>query len=118
VTSDSISMLSDALASGRPVSVYPLPQALNLKWRAGEWLHRHAVEAPSPLFTPVRWLFDAGLIEAAADRRRLHARLVAEKRLVWFGEEPLPPQQGAGARDLETAVQSLRALMSGPAYHG
>jgi mitochondrial fission protein ELM1 len=118
VTSDSISMLSDALASGRPVSVYPLPQALNLKWRAGEWLHRHAVEAPSPLFTPVRWLFDAGLVEAAADRRRLHARLVAEKRLVWFGAEPLPPQQGAGARDLETAVQSLRALMSGPAYHG
>ena len=47
---------------------------------------------------PVRWLFDAGVIEVAADRRRLFARLVAEKRLVWFGDEPrLPPQPGACA---------------------
>ncbi|MCA3574903.1 MAG: mitochondrial fission ELM1 family protein [Aestuariivirga sp.] len=110
VTSDSVSMLSDALASARPVSVYPLPQALNLKWRAGEWLFRSTL-------APVRWLFDAGLIEAAADRRRLHARLVAERRLVPFGEEPLPPLPGASGRDLETAVQSLRALMAGTAYH-
>ena len=73
VTSDSVSMLSDALASGKPVSVYPLPQSRNLKWRAGEWLYRNAVEAPSPLFAPVRWLFEAGVIEAAADRRRLIA---------------------------------------------
>ena len=69
VTSNSVSMLSDALASGKPVSVYPLPQSRNLKWRAGEWLYRNAVEAPSPLLAPVRWLFDAGLIEAAADRQ-------------------------------------------------
>jgi mitochondrial fission protein ELM1 len=109
VTSDSVSMLSDALASGKPVSVYPLPQALNLKWQAGEWLFRSTLP-------PVRWLFDKGLIEAAADRRRLHARLVAEKRLVPFGEEPLPPRPGASARDLATAVASLRALMAGTAY--
>jgi hypothetical protein len=104
VTSDSISMLSDALAAGRPVSVYSLPQDLNLKWRAGEWLRRSNLP-------PIRWLFDAGLIEAAADRRLLHARLIAEKRIVPFDEEPLPPQPGASARDLEAAVQSLRALM-------
>jgi mitochondrial fission protein ELM1 len=111
VTSDSVSMLSDALASGKPVSVYPLPQSRNLKWRAGEWLYHNAVESPSPLFAPARWLFDAGLIEAAADRRRLIARLVAERRLVWFGDDPAPPQPEATRRDLETAVQSLRALM-------
>jgi hypothetical protein len=111
VTSDSVSMLSDALASGKPVSVYPLPQSRNLKWRAGEWLHRNAVETPSPLLAPVRWLFDAGLIEAAADRRRLHARLIGEGRLVWFGGDPLPPQPEAMRRDLELAVESLRALL-------
>jgi hypothetical protein len=110
VTSDSVSMLSDALAAGKPVSVYTLPQALNLTWRMGEWLHHSRLP-------PVRWLLDSGLIEAAADRRRLHARLVAERRLVWFGEDPLPAQPGASARDLETAVQSLRALLAGPAYH-
>lgn len=112
VTSDSVSMLSDALASGRPVSVYPLPRSDNLKWRVGEWLYRNAVEEPSAIFTPVTWMFDAGLIEAAADRRRLLARLVAEKRLAWFGDEPVPPLRDAMHRDLETAVESLRALMS------
>lgn len=117
VTSDSISMLSDALASGKPVSVYPLPQSQNLTLRAGEWLHRYAIETPLPLMAPVRWLFDAGLIEAAADRRRLHARLVQEGRMAWFGEDPPPAQPGAVARDLERAVESLRALMAGRDYH-
>jgi mitochondrial fission protein ELM1 len=109
VTSDSVSMLSDALATGKPVSVYPLPQDLNLKWRAGEWLHRQA----SSTFL-LRWLFDAGLIEAVADRRLLHARLMAEKRIVPFGGTPLPPQPGAQHGDLAIALQSLRALMQVP----
>jgi hypothetical protein len=51
------------------------------------------------------------VIEVAADRRRLISRLVAERRLVWFGEDPAPPQPEAMRRDLETAVESLRALM-------
>ena len=112
VTSDSVSMLSDALTAGKSVSVYPLPQARNIKWQAGEWLYRNAIETPSPLLAPVRWLFDVGLIEAAADRRRLHAGLVEDRRIVWFGEELLPPQPGAMGRDLERAVESLRALMA------
>ncbi len=112
VTSDSVSMVSDALASGKPVSVYPLPQSRNVKWQAGEWLYRNAVEEPSPIFAPVKWLFDVGLIEAAADRRRLLARLVAERRLGWFGEDPVPPQPDAMRRDLETALESLRALLA------
>lgn len=112
VTSDSVSMVSDALASGKPVSVYPLPQTRNLKWQAGEWLYRNAVEEPFVLLAPVKWLFDIGLIEAAADRRRLLARLVAERRLAWFGGAPVPPQRQAMRRDLDTAVQSLRALMA------
>ncbi len=112
VTSDSVSMVSDALASGKPVSVYPLPRSQNLKWRAGEWLYRNAVEEPSAMLAPVKWLFDTGIIEAAADRRRFLARLVAEKRLVWFGEVSVPPQSQAMRRDLEMAVESLRALMA------
>jgi mitochondrial fission protein ELM1 len=112
VTSDSVSMVSDAFSTGKPVSIYPLPQSHNLKWHAGEWLYRNAVERPSAFFPPVKWLFDIGIIEAAADRRRLLARLVAEKRLVWFGDELAPPQPSVMRRDLETAVQSLRALMA------
>jgi mitochondrial fission protein ELM1 len=112
VTSDSISMLSDALAAGKPVAVYPLPQSRNLKLAAGEWLHRNAIESPKPGFGLVRRLFDAGLIEAAADRRRLIGRLVAEGRAAWFGADLPVPQPDAAARDLARAADSLRALVS------
>ena len=112
VTSDSVSMVSDALTSGKPVSIYPLPQLLNLKWRAGEWLYSNAVEKRSAMFAPARWLFDAGIIEAAADRRRLFARLVAQKRATMFGSATVSPQPDAFRRDLKRAVESLRALMA------
>lgn len=112
VTSDSVSMVSDALASGKPVSVYPLPMALNLKWKLGDWLYRNAVEAPKRALAPVRWLFNAGLIEVAPDRRKLFRRLAAEGRLAWFGEDPPPPQPDAAQEDLAAAARSLRTLMA------
>ncbi len=112
VTSDSVSMVADALASGKPVSIYPLPQALNAKWKLGSWLYRTAVEMRQPLMAPVRRLFDAGVIEVAPDRRKLFQRLVAEGRLVWFGEAAPTPQPGAAQRDLARAVQSLRELFA------
>jgi uncharacterized protein len=112
VTSDSVSMLADALAAGKPVSVYCLPQARALKWQLGEWLYRHAIEKPHPLFAPARYLFDTGIIEAAADRRRLFQRLAAERRLAWFGEPLMEPQPDAARVDLEMAARSLQSLMS------
>lgn len=112
VTSDSVSMVADALATGKPVAVYPLPQALNAKWRLGNWLYGNAVEARQPLMAPVRWLFDAGVIEVAPDRRKLFARLVAEGRLGWFGEALPVPQPGAAQRDLDRAAAALRDLVS------
>lgn len=112
VTSDSVSMVADALASGTPVSIYPLPQALNAKWKLGSWLYRAAIELRRPMTGPVRWLFDTGVIEVAPDRRKLFQRLVAEQRLGWFGQAAPPPQPGAARRDLEIAVKSLRQLMT------
>ena len=112
VTSDSVSMVADALESAKPVSVYRLPQALNAKWKLGSWLYRNSVEAPQPLMGPVRWLFDSGIIEVAPDRRKLFARLVSEGRIGWFGEAVPAPQPGAARRDLEIAVESLRRLMA------
>lgn len=114
VTSDSVSMLADAMATGKPVSVYPLPQALNAKWKIGSWLYRTAIEERQALMAPVRFLFDAGVIEVAPDRRKLFARLIAEKRLAWFGDDAPQPQAGVAQRDLAIAVASLRELMSLP----
>lgn len=112
VTSDSVSMVADALATGKPVAVYPLPQALNAKWRLGNWLYRNAIEKPQPLMAPVRWLFDSGIVEVAPDRRKLFERLVAEGRLGWFGEAVPAPQPGAAQRDLDRAAAALRDLVS------
>lgn len=112
VTSDSVSMVADALSSGKPVSIYPLPQVLNAKWKLGDWLYRNAIESRQPLMGPVRWLFDTGVIEVAPDRRKLFQRLVHQKRLCWFGEAPPPPQPEAARRDLASAADSLRKLMT------
>ena len=96
VTSDSVSMVSDALASGKPVSDLSA-SAIAEPEMAGRRvaLPQCRGRALAPPFAPARWLFDIGLIEAAADRRRLFTRLVAEKRLGWFGDEPVPPQPQA-----------------------
>ena len=112
VTSDSVSMVADALAAGKPVSIYALPQALNAKWKLGSWLYQNSIEVPRRRMGAVRWLFDAGVIEVAPDRRKLFTRLVAEGRLGWFGEAAPAPQPGAAQRDLALAVESLRQLMT------
>jgi mitochondrial fission protein ELM1 len=112
VTSDSVSMVADALETSRPVYVYPLPQVLNLEWRLSEWLYRHAVVKPSPLLWPVSWLFNAGVIEVSADRRQLFGRLAASRRLSWFGASPPVPQSNTTQRDLDLAVTRVRRLLA------
>ncbi len=110
VTSDSVSMLADALETGKPVAVYPLPRKLSLQWHVSEWLYHHALEHPKALMAPVRALFDAGVFEATADRQRLVDGLHAAGRVSRFGEPfKAPPPQGP-AKDLERALNSLRVL--------
>lgn len=79
VTSDSVSMVMDGLAAGKPVSVYRLPRHHTMRNRAVDWLsgRKHAA-----------WLFDLGIIELRPDRRLLFENLVAQGRLHWFGEAP------------------------------
>ena len=112
VTSDSVSMVADALETGKPVSIYRLPQKRNMQWRITEWLYRNAVLAPSPWLKPLTWAFDIGLFEAAADRHLLFERLAAERRLSWFCGEPPVPQPEATARDLAQAADRAKALIT------
>ena len=111
VTSDSVSMVADALETGKPVFVYLLPLQPGIQRCVTAWLHTHTFEKPSALLLPIRRLLDAGVFEMPADRRRLFSKLVAERRIAWFGGEPPDPQPGADSQNLTTAANRLGALV-------
>ena len=104
VTSDSVSMVMDALAAGKPVSVYRLPQHHTVRNRAVNWLHGRTFAA---------WLFDRGILEVRPDRRLLFDKLAAQGRLAWFGQAP-PVASAAPAPLDETAeaVAKVRELFA------
>jgi hypothetical protein len=115
VTSDSVSMVVDALEAGKSVQVYALPQSRGWQFSFAEWAQRHTLETDEcpMLLRPLAWLFHRGFVEVSADRRRLFDRLTAEGRLQWFGREPsvhaLQPEPPF-KRDLDTAVTRVKAL--------
>ena len=111
VTGDSASMLAEACATGKPVSIFPLPERADWRWRTTRrvqrWVERR--QARRSVRGTVRqqdwigrlWdrLVELGLIKRMRDLTRVHR--VVEAR----GE-------GAGAPDdLERAVARVRQLM-------
>jgi hypothetical protein len=118
VTSDSVSMVVDALATGKPVAVYRIKHRRSLVHRLVEALHDRAWSKPvcPAWMRPVKWLFDKGIIEVPADRRLLFDRLAAEGRLAWFdGQIQLSPQTRPAPDDTSTAIMAVRKLFSKPA---
>ena len=113
VTSDSVSMLADALATKKPVSAYRLPRKWRLRDRLADWLIDRTWRRPHCPFwlKPAKWLFDQGLIEARADRAFLIDRLVAEGRLAWFGEAAIVPNPHRDGEDIEAVIARITALM-------
>lgn len=114
VTSDSVSMLADALATQKPVQVYALPRSRSLVHAASEWCHRHVLDVTAVplLLRPLAWLFDHGFVETTADRHRLFDRLAAERRIGWFGGAPPIVRTSSGPHDMATAVAKVKALFS------
>lgn len=114
VTSDSVSMVADALATRKDVSVYRLPRRATRKDAVAEWAFARVWgETPCPLWLrPAKWLFDVGLLEARADRPRLFDRLVAEGRLGWFGEARPPTRYVATAAELDAVLPRIRSLLA------
>jgi mitochondrial fission protein ELM1 len=64
VTSDSVSMITEALLTGKPVEVYRLPQQLTLLQRLVAWIGDRDPDRGT------RGLFNLGVVEGKADRRR------------------------------------------------
>lgn len=102
VTSDSVSMLADALVAGKPVQVYPLPQRLSVVQRGVEWFYRR---------WPENWIFRRGIIESTTDRRLLVESLVARGHVTWFGTEIKNSKPFDRMVDIATAVSAARKLL-------
>jgi uncharacterized protein len=102
VTSDSVSMLTEAILTKKPVAVYRLPIKLS-KWMSFVARHRHSTHAF------LRLLLEAGVIEARPDRSALLDKLRAEgliHDIGGAGAESPPPVDEMGA-----AVQHIEALL-------
>jgi uncharacterized protein len=101
VTSDSVSMLADALAQDVPVHVYQLAQRLNA---AQSWLNDLYKRNPK------HFIFAHGLIEATPDRSRLVSHLLHKGYVQWFGHAQITRKSFDPDADLQTALKAVRNL--------
>lgn len=123
VTADSISMLSEAYATGRPVHMFDLGAGrlsmrrdMALAMGKTDWADRllHA-DRDRPDLAPgalaYRALMRWGWKHLTRDISRMHVRLVRSGRTVWLGD-PLPaPRAAPPPSDMARAVARIGALM-------
>jgi mitochondrial fission protein ELM1 len=107
VTADSVSMLSEACATGKPVYMAPL---------GGYGYPMQAGGGPEVDFRftalTYSWLMRFGPRRLSRDIRLVHARLLSEGRAAWLGEE-FRPTTASGPSDIERAVERVRRLVAG-----
>jgi mitochondrial fission protein ELM1 len=112
VTADSISMLAEACATMKPVSMFDVEDGVPAMraeegaddmpppyWRGRDFsstLFRLAIR-----FAPPKW---------SRDLRIIHRELVENGLARWLGEMPPPPCQRGSRRDMERAVERIRVL--------
>ena len=107
VTADSVSMLTEACATGKPVYMFD-PGVGRLSMRgapdvAGEG---NDFRLSALLY---RWLMRWGPKRLSRDLTLVHRRLVEDGHAVWLGE-PFPDHEPPPLRDMERAVARVRAL--------
>ncbi len=106
VTSDSVSMVSDAVAAGKSVSIYRLPSKPGPLQRFSEILQRPEVGFLT------HWLFDLGFVETIADRQRFFDGLAEKGLVTWFGDDRTTTATYHPADDIERAVAAAWALLN------
>ncbi len=104
VSGDSASMLAEAVRSGRPVSIAPLPMRPGKRRRRVSWMKK---VLPARIFD---WLVDLGLFTSIRDVRRLHRRLLSEGRVTMLPD--MPKNQMRTLDDLPEASNLLRNLLT------
>jgi uncharacterized protein len=105
VTSDSASMLADAVVTGKSVYAYRLPRALSVLQRVVSALYMR---------WPQAWIFRTGIIEASTDRWLLIERLVALGHVSWFGDARKEFRKFDPQKDIDTAVAAVKKLLTLP----
>ncbi|MEJ2027957.1 MAG: ELM1/GtrOC1 family putative glycosyltransferase, partial [Limibacillus sp.] len=102
VTGDSIAMLSEACATGRPVQIFDLGgmrqgEAAERDFRVGAFLYAGLM----------RW----GWQPLSRDITLVHRQLLDSGRVTWLGEEPVGSPPDAGQSDMQRAVAAVRQLL-------
>ena len=105
VTADSVSMLSEACATGKPVYMAPLGGY-------GYPMYAGGGSRADFRFTALTysWLMRFGPRRLSRDIRLVHARLLSEGRAAWLGEE-FRPTTASAPSDIERAVERVRGLL-------
>jgi mitochondrial fission protein ELM1 len=104
VTADSISMLTEACATGKPVYMFDADRAPGATAGPGDGGGDFRLSG-----TLYRWLMRWGPNRLSRDLALVHQRLLERGHAVWLGEtfpEGVPPP----LRDLERAIARVRAL--------
>ncbi|MEA2079561.1 MAG: ELM1/GtrOC1 family putative glycosyltransferase, partial [Pseudomonadota bacterium] len=105
VTADSVSMLSEACATGKPVYMAELG-GYGYPMRPG---HKTAVDFRLSALT-YSWMMRFGPKRLSRDIRLVHRNLLSEGRVAWLGE-PFQQPSAVGSADLDRALQRVRALL-------
>jgi len=106
VTADSVSMLSEACATGKPVYMAELG-GYGYPMRPGR---KTAVDFRLSALT-YSWMMRFGPKRLSRDIRLVHNNLLSEGRVVWLGE-PFTQRTDTGSADLDHALQRVRALFA------
>ena len=120
VTADSISMITEACATGKPTYLFDIEEGQR-SMRAEEAMARTGAKLPAPYWKGAdleSTLWRIGLRFGpdwwTRDIRIVHRALTASNRVAWLGEPPLQPRAADPMQDLHRAVARIRSLMDLP----
>jgi mitochondrial fission protein ELM1 len=114
VTSDSVSMTVEALNSGKPVSVFMLPQQFPIGRRIVYALNRSAgiaVKGPRQIWRIVSPLFASGVLEQPADRQEFYRGLITRDVLAVYPRFPARSAAKVVEEAEAAAVLALKSLL-------
>ncbi len=124
VTGESISMITEACASGKPVFMFGFgggPVAMGSRgseWGTWPWVARLEDLHPQTWLYALYMTMPRGRLNRTRDLRLIHEALLHAGRARWLddSETSLPP--AAPPRDMERAVARVRALFKAPGNAG